>query len=270
MATVRTESIETEILRITLDRPDRLNAISSELLSELHTTLDRVALERDVRVVILTGAGRGFCSGADLSQRDGAGTIPGTEGMGPLGFVYKYQESLAEVMLKLHELPQPVIAAINGVAVGGGLAFALASDIRFASTSASFGSAFIKAGLSSCDVGTSYFLPRLINPGDAAELMLTGRIFDAEEARRLGLLQDVVAPDALQDRALETARQICANNEYGVWMTKKGLWANLDAPSLRYAMEIENRTQVLGTFTGNMEEAMKAFVEKRPPKWKRL
>lgn len=270
MTTVRTDPLEEGILRVTLERPERLNAISSGLLADLHATLDRLAVDRETRVVILTGAGRGFCSGADLGQRDGPGAIPGTEGMSPLGFVYRYQESLAEVMLKIHELPQPVIAAVNGVAVGGGLALALASDIRFASTEASFGSAFIKAGLSSCDVGTSYFLPRLIHPGDAAELMLTGRIFDAEEARRLGLLQDLVAPEALQDRALETARLIRNNNEYGVWMTKKGLWTNLDAPSLRHAMEIENRTQVLGCFTGNMEEAMKAFVEKRPPNWKRL
>ena len=179
-------------------------------------------------------------------------------------------DDLEQLMLKLRELPQPVIAAVNGAAVGGGLAIALAADIRVASSEAKFGSVFIKAGLSSCDVGTSYLLPRIVGAARAAELMLTGRIFGAEEAREYGMVLEVTQPPELLDSALETARRIAANNEYGVWMTKMGLWANLDAGSLRQAMELENRTQVLGYFTGNMEEAMQAFVEGRPPEWKRL
>ena len=173
-------------------------------------------------------------------------------------------------MLKIRELPQPVIAAVNGAAVGGGLAIALASDIRVASDRASFGAVFIKAGLSSCDVGTSYLLPSIVGAARAAELMLNGRIFDAGEAQAMGLVHHVTADAGLMESALVTARQICANNEYGVWMTKMGLWANLDASSLRQAMELENRTQVLGYFSGNMEEAMQAFVEGRDPEWKRL
>lgn len=271
MEAVQLEQIEAGVFLLTMDRPSQLNALSRQLLADLHQAFDRLKSERDCRVVIITGAGRGFCSGADLSEQAGPGDIPGTtEDMGQLGFIYKYQQYLAELMLKIRELPQPVIAAVNGAAVGGGLAIALASDIRVASNKAKFGAVFIKAGLSSCDVGTSYLLPRIVGASRAAELMLTGRIFDAAEAQGNGLVHSVAEPDGLLDCALETARQIVANNEYGVWMTKMGLWSNLDAGSLRQAMELENRTQVLGYYTGNMEEAMAAFMDGRPPEWKRL
>jgi enoyl-CoA hydratase len=168
----------------------------------------------------------------------------------------------------IHELPQPVIAAVHGAAVGGGLALALACDLRVASDDAYFAAHFIRVGLSSCDVGTSYTLPRIVSPTIAAELMLTGRRFAADEASRIGLLNRVVARDQLHDAAFELAEGITANSEFGVYMTKLGFWANLDAPSLRHAIQLENRTQVLGTFTGNMREAGQAFVEKRPPVWK--
>jgi enoyl-CoA hydratase len=170
-------------------------------------------------------------------------------------------------MLAVHEARQPVIAAVHGAAVGGGLALALASDLRVASHDAYFASHFIRVGLSSCDVGTSYWLPRLVGPTIAAELMLTGRRVPAEEALRIGLLNRVTEADVLLDAALDLAAGITANSEYGVVMTKLGMWANLDAPSLRHAMELENRTQVLGTFTGNMSEAGRAFRDKRPPEW---
>jgi enoyl-CoA hydratase len=145
---------------------------------------------------------------------------------------------------------------------------ALACDLRVASEDAFFAAHFIRVGLSSCDVGTSYILPRVVGATIAAELMLTGRRVSAEEAHRIGLLNRVVARDGLIDCATDLAVTIAANSEYGVYMTKLGLWANLDAPSLRHAIQLENRTQVLGTFTGNMTEAGKAFVEKRPPVWK--
>jgi enoyl-CoA hydratase len=181
-----------------------------------------------------------------------------------------YQEYLAELMLAIHECDKPVIAAINGAAVGGGLAIALASDIRIAAEKAKFGAAFIKIGLSSCDVGTSYLLPRVVGLSAAAEMMLTGRNIDAEEALQMRLVSRVVASADLAANALELAHAITVNSEYGVWMTKKGLRTNLDAPSLRHAMELENRTQVLGYFSGCMEEAMQAFQEGRPPHWKKL
>jgi enoyl-CoA hydratase len=253
---------------LTMNRPERVNALSVAMVRDLREALDRVNRSRTCRVAILRGEGRGFCAGADLKGEEER--LEGTEGMGELGYVYKMQESLAELMLAARECQKPIIAAVHGAAVGGGLALSLASDIRIAATDAVFGAVFIRVGLSSCDVGTSYLLPRIVGAGRAAELMLTGRHFDAEEASRIGLLHRVVAPDALLDTALETAEQIAANNEYGVWMTKQGLWANLDAPSLRHAIELENRTQVLGTFTGNMTEAMQAFAEKRDPNWKPL
>jgi enoyl-CoA hydratase len=178
------------------------------------------------------------------------------------------QEHLAELILVIREARQPVIGAFHGAAMGGGLALALACDLRVASDDAFFAAHFIKVGMSSCDVGTSYTLPRIVGPTVAAELMLTGRRFGAEEALRLGILNRVVSRDELLPAAEELAAAIAANSEYGVYMTKIGLWSNLDAPSLRHAMELENRTQVLGTFTGNMTEAGRAFVEKRDPEWR--
>lgn len=270
MKTLLRETIEPGVLRITLNRPERLNAINPDFITEMIDTFRGLNQDRDTRAVILTGAGKGFCAGADLQDHAVPGALPGTEGMTQLGFVYKYQELLAEMMLAIHECDKPVIAAIQGAAVGGGLAIALASDIRIASPSARFGAVFIKIGLSACDVGTSYFLPRLVGAGIAADLMMTGRIFGAEEAREIRLVSQVVPEEALQEAALAKARAIVENSEYGVWMTKKGLWANVDAPSLRHAMEVENRTQVLGYFTGCMEESMAAFTEGRKPRWKKL
>ena len=267
---VLAEKIAGQVLLLTLNRPEKLNAISPQLLTDLIQLIEQVNLDRSVRVVILTGAGKGFCSGADLSSQEGPGAIPGTEGMGSLGFIYKYQEYLAKAMLALHQCDKPVIAAVNGAAVGGGLAFSLACDFRVASTKAKFGSVFIKTGLSSCDVGTSYFLPKLIPPTMALELMATGRIFPAQEAQQLGLLNRLVEPEDLMEAALELAGQILENSEYGVWMTKKGFWQNLTAQNLQQAMELENRTQVLGCFTGCMDASMEAFAKGEKPEWSRL
>jgi enoyl-CoA hydratase len=267
MSNVLVDSLEEGITLVTLNRPERRNALSMGLVSDVRDTMKRLAHDRDTRVVILKGAGAGFCAGADL-QDDG--TWEETEGLGEVGAIYRMQEHLAEMMLAVHELPKPVIAAVHGAAVGGGLALALASDLRVAADPAKFGSVFIKVGLSSCDVGTSYFLPRLVGPARAFELMTTGRHFDAVEALEMGLVQSVVAEGEEVEKALETARLIVANNEYGVWMTKVGMWTNLEASSPRQAMELENRTQVLGFFTGNMSEAISAFREKRAPRWKRL
>ena len=265
MPAVEFETLEDNIARVTLNRPERLNAIDGSLIDGVDDALN-VLSGGEFRVAILTGAGRGFCAGADLSGTGEAWTKakPTTPAF---KINYDSQVRLADLFTRIYELPIPVIAAVNGVAVGGGLAFTLVSDIRVASENARFGSVFIKAGFSSMDMGTSYLLPKIVGAGVARELMLTGRIIDAAEAYRIGLVHEVVAPDDLMSGALRLARSIAENNAYGVWQTKIGLNAALDAPSLRHAIELENRTQILSGFTNNPLEAAKAHQEKRAPRW---
>lgn len=263
MAAVELERLEDNIARVTLNRPERLNAIDGSLLDGVDDALDQLSAG-EYRVAILTGAGRGFCAGADLSGTGEPWTAPAAA---EFKTSYDGQVRLADQLTRLYELPIPVIAAVNGVAVGGGLAYALHCDIRIASDQARFGSVFIKAGFSSMDMGTSYLLPKIVGAGVARELMLTGRIIDAAEAYRITLVHQVVAPDELTDAALAMARSIAANNAYGVWQTKIGLNAALDAPSLRHAKEIENRTQIISGFTNNPVEAARAHREKRTATW---
>jgi enoyl-CoA hydratase len=274
MDEVRHAEIEPGIVLLTLNRPERRNALSSQLLAALHRSLDRIAGDPTARVVIVTGAGAGFCSGADMK----GGDVGGTEGtpvgdllprlQGNVTRTFAAQELMASLFERVHRLRQPVIAAVHGAAVGGGFAFALACDIRFAAPDAEFGAVFIKRGVSACDMGTSYLLPRLVGASRAAELMLTGRMFGAEEARQMGLVLDVV-PDVV-DRAVETARLIAANGPLAVWMTKETMWQTIDAPSFRHALDMENRTQVMCTATGELAEAFAAFREGREASWQPL
>lgn len=265
---VLTAELEAGIVQITLNNPDQLNPLSMTLVAELHEALDAVEADPEVRVVILTGAGRGFCSGMQIkaaTERTGS-----TPGQNPLVSIIAPQERIAALHERIHHLRVPVIAAVNGPAVGGGFSLALACDVRIAAQTARFGAVFITLGVSASDMGTSYFLPRLVGASRAAELMLTGRIFDAAEAREIGLVLDVVAVtagDELIERALVTARAIAANSPMAVWMTKSTMWCNLDAPSLRHAMELENRTQVMCTTSGEMARAMDAFVSRSSPQW---
>ncbi len=265
MALVETSRPADGVVLVELNDPDRYNALSGRMITELKDTFAGLRDDREARVVVVQGRGRGFCAGANMGGDDE--TPERAKGRGPVGFIHEYQDHIAELMLMVHEARQPVIAAVHGGAVGGGLALSLACDMRVASPDAYFASHFIRVGLSSCDVGTSYWLPRIVGPTMAAELMLTGRRVPADESLRIGLLNRVVEKDELLGAALDIAAGITANSEFGVIMTKLGLWANFDAPSLRAAMELENRTQVLGTFTGNMAEAGKAFREKRDPDW---
>src|SRR6202047_3316010 len=268
MSAVEFETLEDTIAGVKLNRPDRLNAIDVSLINEMDNAWGALSTG-EFRAAILTGAGRGFCAGADLSGTGEAWTKTAPNSP-PFKVSYDAQVRLADLYTRLYELPIPVIAAVNGVAVGGGLGVALHCDIRIASEQARFGSVFIKAGFSSMDMGTSYLLPKIVGAGVARELMLTGRIIDAEEAYRIRLVHEVVAPDELMTAALKMARSIVENNAYGVWQTKIGLNTALDAPSLRHAIEIENRTQILTGFTNNPLEAAKAHQEKRPPVWDSL
>lgn len=263
--TVRTDVVEDCITVVTLDRPKSLNAMNSELVTELHDVLDGIRRDRECRVVILTGEGRGFCSGLDLR---GFGVPPDVGDVGPVPAGMTTQQHIAALVPKLRSLRQPVIAAVNGPAAGGGLALALASDVRIAAESAKFNVAFIRIGVSGCDIGVSWLLPRLIGASRAFELMLTGRIIDAAEADRIGLVLKVVPDGTVLDAALETARLIARNTPIAVWFTKEVMWSNLEIPSLQAGIDIENRNQILAAQTSDQREALTAFLEKRDPKYR--
>jgi enoyl-CoA hydratase len=248
------------VRRITLNRPEQLNAMTSELCEALHVELGSIAVDRACRVVILTGAGRGFCAGLDLR---GYGAAPGSDGSDQARDRLGVQQHMSTLILGLRALPQPVIAAVNGPAVGFGLALCLGSDIRYASREATFRAAFINIGVSNCDMGTSWLLPRLIGASRSSELMLTARRVDAEEALRIGLVADVVDPESLAARALEGAEQIASLAPWGVRLTKRGMWTAREIPSQQAAVEYEDRGQIMATFGSAMPEAVAAFLEKR-------
>lgn len=246
-----------EIAVLTLNRPDKLNALTYELVEALHDALDAAGNDNTVRVVVLTGAGRGFCSGLDLSTPNpdeaGGGTEFPRSGM-------RWQERIAELTAKIHRLRQPVIAAVNGVAYGGGFGIAAACDIRVASPSARFCTQFIKLGLGGCDIGVSYTLPRIIGAGTAFDLILTARAVDAEEAQRLGLVSRVTETPV--DEAMSIAETLCDFGKFGVESTKQVLWANLEASSLEAALHLENRSQILASTSGEMREAAAKVLRK--------
>jgi enoyl-CoA hydratase len=248
---------------VRLNRPDQLNAMTAELCQGVHDELAEAAADRSCRAIVLTGARRGFCAGVDLR---GYGQAPGNdtgdgadEARNRLG----NQEHMSRLILRLRATPQPVVAAVNGPAAGLGFALALASDIRYAAESAVFRAAFLNIGVSNCDMGLSWLLPRLVGASRAHELMLTGRRVSAEEAERIGLVAAAVADDALLDRALEAAGQIAAWSPWGTRLTKQGMWAALEISSEQAAIEYEDRQQIMalgGTAPG---EAISAFLEKR-------
>ncbi len=246
---------------LTLDRPDDLNAMTAELCGALHEELDRIAADRSCRAVVLTGAGRSFCVGLDLK---GYGEAPGNDGTDNARDRLGNQEHMSRLILKLRETPQPVIAAVNGPAAGFGFALALGSDIRYAAPEAVFRAVFLNVGVSNCDMGTSWLLPRLIGASRAHELMLTGRRVRAEEAERIGLVAEVVDADSLLDRAIEAGEQIAAWTPWGIRLTKQGMWSALEIPSERAAIEYEDRQQIMALHGLAPAEAVTAFLEKRP------
>jgi enoyl-CoA hydratase len=234
--------------------------MTAELCEALHGELRAIAAERSTRAVILTGAGRGFCAGLDLH---GYGAAPNSDGSDEARDRLADQQHMSTLILELRALPQPVIAAVNGPAAGFGLALCLASDIRYASRDAVFRVAFINVGVSNCDMGTSWLLPRLIGASRAHELMLTGRRLGAEEALRIGLVAELTDGEALLQRALNGARQIASLSPWGVRLTKQGMWTALELPSQQSAIEYEDRQQIMGTFGRAPAEAVDAFLHKR-------
>lgn len=259
--TISVETPRAGIALLTLRRPEKLNALSWEIVEELLSAFAEIDRDRTVRVVVVTGEGRGFCSGMDLRGDDVVGSA--TDVVTTLD----NQERVAGVAIAMRNLRQPIIAAVNGPAAGGGMALALASDIRLCAPEGRFNVAFVRIGLSGCDVGVSHLLPRIVGLGMASELMLTGRQVLADEAVRIGLANRVTAPGALLDEAYALADEIAANSPFGLRMTKQVLHRNVDAPSLEAAIELENRTQIIATRTEDMHEALAAFIDKRPARF---
>lgn len=249
------------VRRLTLNRPEQLNAMTAELCEALHSQLRAIAADRACRAAILTGAGRGFCAGLDLH---GYGAAPGNEGSDEPRDRLANQQHMSTLILALRALPQPVIAAVNGPAAGFGLALALGCDIRYAAREAVFRVAFVNIGVSNCDMGTSWLLPRLIGASRSHELMLTGRRVDADEALRIGLVAGVLDADALGEHALAAAQQIASLAPWGVRLTKRGMWSALEIPSEQAAIEYEDRQQIMATFGNAVPEAIGAFLNKRP------
>lgn len=262
------EEAEPGLFVVTLNRPRTLNALGLDLVAQLEDALTDLDRSAAVRAVVLTGAGRGFCSGAELKPE--AARLAPRPDQNPVSFLLEQQEALVRVHELVHRMRVPVLAAVNGPAVGGGFSLTLACDVRFAARSARFGAVFIRHGISAADMGTSYFLPRLVGASRAAELMLTGRVFGADEALDMGLVLDVVDDGAVVDRALATARQIAENSALGVWMTKETMWQTIDAPSLRHALDMENRTQVMCVGSGELDRSFAGFAGGERPAWSRL
>jgi len=261
MALVSVDSVRPHVRLITLDNPSRLNSMSFALVTDLYAALQEVAADNSCRVVVLTGAGRSFCSGLELEH---AGMPPGTEDLGRHRMGMRAMEYMGGIVPAMRAIPQPIVAAIKGPAYGGGMCLSLGADIRLAGRSAVFCGAGINNGLSGTELGVSWLLPRAVGTSHSAEILLTGKKVDAEEALRIGLVSRVVEDDELVDLAVVTAEGMCAFSPFGLSLTKDTIWASLEVGSLRAAVDLENRTQLLAGHTGNLAEASAAFKEKRP------
>ena len=250
------------VLNVTLNRPDSFNSMNRQMVDELKDLFTGLNRDDTVRVVILGGAGKHFCAGLDLKQ---SGTTPEPA---TVGEQLDRQRNFAEIYLAMRRCPQPVIAKVRGAASGGGMALALSADIRIMTPDARMNAAFIRLGLSGCDMGVSYFLPRLLGPGIAAELLLTGRFMSAERAERLGLANMVVASDQLDAEAEAFAADMMRATPLGLRLTKDGLNQSVDASGLDAVMALEDRNQMLALRDDNFREGMTAFLEKRDPVYK--
>ncbi len=270
--TIKVQEREDGISIITFNRPNRLNAMNFQFVEDLQDYLKKLENNLSIQVVILTGEGRAFCSGLDLKEGQAIFKKKVPENLQKFEYLRLkdkikrttiVQKLISQLMVQLRRIPQPVIAAIKGSAYGGGLAFALASDIRIAGESAEFCNAFINIGLSGADCGSSYWLPRLIGFSRAAEIMYTGRVIDAQEADKIGLVSKVVPDDKILNEALNIAKKILTKSPIGVRFTKDALNMNVDAPSLEAATKLENRTQVICINAEDVLEGVFATLEKR-------
>jgi enoyl-CoA hydratase len=263
MSFVLVEKPRPHVSLVTLNRPDRMNAMAFDVMIPFREALEEISLDNETRVVIVTGAGHGFCSGADLTD---SGRVPNIAGLTVPTISLRAMELLDDVILTLRKMHQPVVGAINGAAIGGGFCLAMAFDMRIASEAAYFRAAGINNGLTSTELGLSYLLPRAVGSSRAFDIMLTGRDVDAAEADRIGMVSQVVAGDALLDTAFELAERIIGWSRVGVEMTKRLLWSSLDASSLSAHMQHEGVAQLyVRNLTGNFEEMIRARREGRTP-----
>ncbi len=248
---------------LTLDRPEALNAMNATLVRELRAFFWGLADDHETRVVVMRGAGRAFCAGLDLKEQPteggGGGSVPAS---------LRAQRTISEIVMLMRRAPQPIIAAVHGPACGGGFAMALAADVRVAGASTRMNAAFIRLGLSACDVGVSYFLPRLVGASVAAELLLTGNFIDAARAERTGLVSRVVPDAELEDAARAMAADMLRNSPLGLRLTKECLKLALDAGSLEEVVAMEDRNQVLAAGTSDFREGVMAFLQKRPAQFR--
>jgi len=254
-------SREGHLTWLTLNRPDALNALSTGLVDELRDFFWKLPEDHETRVLVLRGAGRAFCAGLDLKE------VRGDAAEGGLAAGLRGQRHIAEIPMLMRRAPQPILAAVHGAAAGGGFALALASDVRIAAESARMNAAFIRIGLSACDIGVSYFLPRLIGASVASELLLTGDFIGAQRALATGLVSRVVPDAELEEAARELAGRMLRNSPVGLRLTKECLKANLDAGSLEAAIAMEDRNQVLAARSEDFQEGVRAFFEKRQAKF---
>jgi 2-(1,2-epoxy-1,2-dihydrophenyl)acetyl-CoA isomerase len=250
--------VKDNVATLTLNRPERLNALGGSLRDDLHDAITRSAADSDVRVMVITGAGKGFCAGGDVKAMNEA-----KEGKRERPLIEKVAPGRDRTLLAMREAPQPIIAAVNGAAAGAGMNLALGCDIRIASTAAKFSQAFVKRGLHP-DWGGTYFLPRVIGMARAAELIFTGDVIDAAEALRLGIVSRVVAPEELLPAVGELARRIAAGPPMAIRLAKGSLYSNAER-GLEAALERETFAQNICFETEDAREGIRAFVEKRPP-----
>lgn len=265
MAYVLVEKPRPHVSLITMNRPERMNAMSFDTVVPLYDALREVAADNDTWVVVLTGAGRGFCAGLDLEDH---GAPPGIDGLPMSRIAIRAMEFMSNLVPAMRALPQPLIAAINGPAHGGGMCLPLGADVRLAAESATFRAAGINNGLTGTELGVSWLLPRLVGASRAFEMILSGREIGAVEAERAGLVSRVYPNDELLPAALDLAEQMCGYSPHGLAMTKKVLWSSLETGSLTAAIDLENRNQLLVRLTTqNLEEAIRARKQKRKPKY---
>lgn len=248
---------------VTLNRPERMNAMAFDVMIPFREALEAIAVDNETRVVVVTGAGDAFCAGADLED---PGMVPNIDGLTVTSIARRALGLLEDVISAIRAMNQPVIAAINGPAIGGGFCLALACDIRVGSERAFFRAAGINNGLTASELGISFLLPRAIGSSHAFEIMLTGRDVDAEEAKAIGLMSNIYAKEHLLEKSYALAERIMGFSRVGIEITKRMLWSSLETNSLAAHMDHEGIAQLyVRMTTQNFEEAIRARKEKRPP-----